>query len=298
MEKIVFKNMYGNIVVGGLLIIAAVLGYFLGWLEDYLPLFVGIILFLLSTKRFIFSFKKIKGKNAILVLVIEYVLDLALVALLIAFENHVNVFIGLIIYIRGFSYLLINYMNTRKIKLLQYVINIGYLTLGAFLMFSSLDLEQALIGGIILLLLFVGAIFLQNGLKELTNKEKQEEELEKEVKEKQKAENKALKDKQKAELKGLEHNLKDKEKIQKLEEQIKEVKEEKQLVVKEKKDLEKQSNLVRKSDVKPNPLESKTVAELKLLAKEKGITGTSTLNKTELIKKIDEKEKPTSDIQI
>lgn len=288
MEKIVFKNMYANIVVGGLLIIAALLGYFLGWLETSLPLFVGVILFLLSTKRFIFSFKKIKGKNAILILVIEFVLDLALIALLIVLEKYVNVFIGLIIYIRGFSYLLINYMNARKIKLLQYVFNIGYLTLGAFLMFSSLELEQALLGGIVLLLLFVGAIFLQNGLKELTIKEKQEEQLEKETKEKQKTENKMLKEKQKAELKGLEQNYKDKQKIQKLEEQIKEVKEEKKIVLKEKKDLQKLNETGQKSDMKVNPLASHTVAELRELAKEKGIKGTSTLNKSELIEKIDQ----------
>lgn len=290
MDKIVFKNMYVNIIIGGLLLLAALLGYFIGWIEDFLPIFVGIILLFLSTKRFAYSFKKAIGKYSTLVLVIEYVLDLVFVALLIVLQNHLNLFIGLVIYIRGVSYLIINYLATRKIKIVQYIFNIGYLTLGAFLLFSSLDIEQAMIIGVAILVLVVGGIYLQYGLQELIKKEEREEKLEKELKEKQKSQSKHLKEKQKAEIKSLEQNEKDNQKIQKLEEQVKLEKERKASVEKENKELEKQVKSVKKTEQKPNPLEEKTVAQLRQIAKEKGLTGYSSLTKAELIAKIDEKK--------
>ena len=48
MEKLVFKNVYLNAVFGGLLIALAILGYFLGFFADYVPIFTGAILILLS----------------------------------------------------------------------------------------------------------------------------------------------------------------------------------------------------------------------------------------------------------
>ena len=137
MEKIVFKNEILNIVFGGLLLIFAIVAYFTKLVEDYLPVIIGVVLILLSIKRFYYSFKKIVSKNATLILVIELILDFVFAGLLIYLADHVELFIGLIIYTRGVSYLIINYVATRKIKVVQYILNIVFVTFGAFLMFTS-----------------------------------------------------------------------------------------------------------------------------------------------------------------
>ena len=47
MEKLIFKNAYLNAVLGFALILFAVLAYFLKWVEDFLPIIVGVVLILL-----------------------------------------------------------------------------------------------------------------------------------------------------------------------------------------------------------------------------------------------------------
>lgn len=281
MEKFIFKNMYVNTVIGVFLVLVSLLGYFLGWIEDSLPYFIGAILLLLSLKRFLYSFKKTVSKNATLILLIEFILDLVFIGLLLYLQDNLNIFIGLVIYIRGVSYLLINYIATRKIRIVQYLMNIGYLTLGAYLMFASINSELILELGIAILILIVGAVFLQAGISALVKKEEQEEARE----QKQKEDIKNLKKKQKAELKGLENNKKDKEKIEKLEDQVKQIKQDQKDLVKKVKETEKQVVQVETIEQEPK-LSSKTVVELKSMAKEQNIAGYSSMTKAELIEKL------------
>lgn len=273
MEKLVFKNHMINITIGALLILFASLGYFLHWIEDALPIIISIVLISLSLKRFIFSFNKIVSKNATLILVIEIILDFIFAGLLIYFQDHIELFIGLIIYTRGVSYLIINYVATRKIKLFQYILNILFLTFGAFLMFTSINSLTFLTVFVTVLILLIGAIFLQSGLVVLINKEKT-----KELDEKAKRIN--------------EKELKTEKKIDKLELKVKSITQEKKKIAEDKKELLKERKI---EQSKPNnEYEMKTVVELKAIAKTLGITGYSQLNKTELIDSILKHKKLTS----
>ena len=277
MEKILFKNMYLNIISGFLLILLSILGYVLHWIEDFLPIFVGIILALLSIKRFIYSFKKQISKNGALVLIIEIVLDLVFVFLLIYLQNYVYIFIGLIIYIRGVAYLVMNYVATRKVRIVQYLFNIGYITIGSFLMFSTLDIDLYMIIGIAFVLLVLGAIYLENGVTSLNKKEHLKKEKEKKIEQKQKAE-----------LKSIENSDKSKKKIDKLENEVKVAKQEQKVTEKENKELQKMVNATEKKAEVKSGLSGKTVVELRQLAKDKNIKGYSTLTKAELISKLQE----------
>lgn len=285
MEKLIFKNMYVNAVIGGLFVLGAILGFVVGWIDQFLPYVIAGILVLLSLKRFVFSFKKIVSKYATLILVIELILDVVFAGLLIYLQDHYNLFIGLIIYVRGVSYLLINYIATRKIKIGQYLLNIGFVTLGSFFMFTSVNSEDVLIIGIAALMFIVGAVFLQAGLTALVNKEELEEAKEEQLKQ----DIKLLKQKQQAELKGLEQNVKAKEKIDKLEDQVKTMKEEQKSLKKQVKETEKtvkdhdHEEEAQKMSYNKAELEEKTVTELKDLAKDKNLSGYSSLKKAELI---------------
>jgi len=135
MEKLLFKNNIVNIVIGVILAIFAVLAYFLGWIGDFLAIFIGIILIALSLKRFIVTFKKVRSRNATAVLMIEIILDLLFGALLIITQQNAEIYLGLVLFIRGFSYLIINYLINREIKFIIYIMNIAFLTVGCFFMF-------------------------------------------------------------------------------------------------------------------------------------------------------------------
>lgn len=296
MEKIVFKNLYLNMLIGALLIVFSFLGYFLGWFADFLPFIIGGVLLLLSLKRFVFTYKKIVSKNATLILVIELALDIIFVGLLFYLQSYIAIFMGLVIYVRGVAYLLINYIATRKIKLVQYLMNIGYVTVGSFLMFASLNGDQILVLGLSFLTLVVGCIYLQNGLVNLVKKEEIEEEKEKQTEEKIKELKKLQEQKEKVEKK----QNKAEEKIEELEKKVKEVEVAHKQTVEEHKKLEKQIITEKKEPVvtpvvKPvvteKPVAAKpkvnyeamTVVELRALAKEKNITGVSQMNKAQLI---------------
>jgi ABC-type multidrug transport system fused ATPase/permease subunit len=283
MEKIVFKNEYLNITLGAVLIVLALVGYFTHFIEEYSPIIIGVVLILLSVKRFAYSFKKITSKNATLILVIEIVLDLVFAGLLIYLQEHLELFVGLIVYTRGVSYLLINYIATRKVKVLQYLLNIVYVTFGSFLMFTSYSSVEFLAIFIFLLTLFVGGVFVQIGLKKIVLLEKQEELQEEETKRKEKLE--------KIEAKS-------EKKITKLKTELNEVKEEQKKINDRNKPaapkgrkiepiVSEGNNTSDNQDVviKVN-LESLTIAELKVIAKERNITGLSQLNKSEIIAKL------------
>ncbi|PAT01197.1 hypothetical protein CI105_08100 [Candidatus Izimaplasma bacterium ZiA1] len=275
MKKIVFKNMYLNIVLGSLLILLSLLGYFLGWIEDFLPIVIGVLLILLSLKRFLYSFKKITSKNASLILILELLLDFLFAGLMIVYKNNIELYIGLIIYIRGISYLLINYIATRKIRIVQYIFNLGYVTFGAFLMFYPLNSITALVLGVSVLLLLVGAIYLQAGVAEQVKRDKKRDKVNKKIK------NSKIVDTAKQDTK-----------IKELEKEVKEVKQENKLVLEEtkqlQKDIDKTKLIMKTVETKAIDYKSKTLAELKAIAKERNLVGVSQLNKAQLISKLKE----------
>ena len=270
MEKLVFKKMYLNFIAGSILIALAITGYFTGWFKDFLPYFFAGVLFLLTTKRFIFQFKKIISKNATLILVIEFALDLIAIGLLVYLRNGVSIFVGIVIYLRGFAYLLINYIASRKIKLPQYILNIFFVTLGSFFMFSNVFTDSVLVASLVIILIIFGVIYLLYAVVALRKKEEKARQLKENEKQQEKVEK--LVEKKNDKIENLEA------KIKKAQNEIKEEK--------------KETKAIEIAPAKPKPkpinLELMTVVELKALATEKGLKGTSQLNKDELIKKLKE----------
>jgi len=160
MEKLYFKNFYINIVIGALLIIFVVVGrFFTSVIEDFLPYMFASVLALITLKRFIYQFKKTSGKNVTLILGFEFFIDMIAIGLLVFLQSHISIFIGLVIYMRGVSYLLINYLSKRKIDLLSYLFNIGFVTLGAFFIFSTILNDERLLWVFTVILFVFGFLY-------------------------------------------------------------------------------------------------------------------------------------------
>ncbi len=257
MKNIVFKNHIVNIIIGVILIAFTITAYFMSWYNEFLAIIVGVVLLGLSIKRFIYSFKKIVSKNATLILVLEIVLDIVFCGLLFYYQEHIQIYAGLILYIRGVSYLVINYITTRKIKLIQYLMNIAYITLGAFLMFTALNFIQYLEIGVAVFVLLLGAFFLYFGIESAVEIKKKKDAV------------------KKVEPKVVPTVLAPAKPVEK--------KVEAATV---------QPEVVKTEPIKPEVVKPKidysklTVAELKVVAKEKGIVNYSALSKVELIDKI------------
>lgn len=272
MNNIVTKNIYVNIIIGVLLVTASLLGYLLGWFEDYLPYVAGGILILLSIKQFYVGFKAVSGKYPTVIVVVEFLLVLALGVLLIYLQDHVGIFIGLIIYLRGLSYLLIDYTNSQPNRLLDYLLHIAYITFGSFLVYTTIDTDTFLVLFIAVLLLILGAIFLQAGLTKLVKKKEAEERF--------------IKDQEE----HLEHVLAQQEEQDVSEEQqdnIEDLKDQLEDCEEDKQDLTDEPEDVPEEDKHPIPsiqdLEAMTVADLRAMAKEHDLQGYSSLTKDKLI---------------
>lgn len=259
MERIVFKNEYLNIVFGAILVIFAAVVYFANYIEDILPYVIGVLLILLSIKRFVFTFKKSNNKNAMFILVIELLLDFAFAGLLIYMLDHVELFVGLIIYTRGVSYLLINYVSTRKVDIMQYIFNIGYVTLGSFLIFTDFSSVTFLSISIVSLIVLVGIIYLQAGIRKLVKKDKKNEFDLEQVKKKEGIISGDLMDDHKVEIEEVVDDHEDEDVIE-----------------------------VNVNNSNQIDYDSLTVTELKAIAKKRKITGISQLKKADLISKIKE----------
>lgn len=167
MKKILFKNDIVNIVLGALIIGLILTAFFLGWMTDFFGIIIGILIIIISIKRFFITFKAVSNRDATAVLVIEIIIDLFTGFMLIVYQGSIGLYLGIALYARGFAYLLINYLATRKGNLLQYFIYIGLLTLGSYLMFGGntyLDVVEIIV---LVLILLLGVDFLGFGIYEV-----------------------------------------------------------------------------------------------------------------------------------
>lgn len=242
MKKITLNNAWINIVVGILLTAFAILSYFLEWYTEFLSIIIGVVILILSVRRFIKSYQKVISKYSTTILIVELLLDFVIVGLMMYYKTNIAIYVGAIIYIRGVSYLVINYITTRKIFLLQYMANIFFVTLGSFLVFTSIDLLGFLEYLTLGLVIVIGVFYLVSGIVDIAHKSKTK--------------------KQPSTL----------SKSNTLTEETK-------------------KSIEAKQPSKPVDYESKTVAELRAIAKERGLRNLSQLKKQELIDLIKEYNK-------
>lgn len=168
MDKLFFKKMYINFTIGVLLVAFVLVGTLLtSIIEDFLPyMFAGVLLFF-TLKRFVVQIKRKTSKNTSLILTFEFVLDMVAIFLLVYLKSNISLFIGVVIYLRGVAYLLINYISRRKVVLLPYLLNIFFVTLGAFFMFSSVLDDQTLLWIFSIILALFGLAYILYGFLQL-----------------------------------------------------------------------------------------------------------------------------------
>lgn len=170
MEKLLFKNAIVNTIIGGLLIVLAIVFYFTGWVGDFLGILVGVIVALVSLKRFFDAVVDTKVGTSRTILFVEIVIDLFAAFMMITQpDKNIGLYLGIVIYTRGFAGLLITYFLSQREKIVLFLLNIIFLTGGAYFLFGGnprLDILEIIITILIFLL---GGFFLFFGVKALKN---------------------------------------------------------------------------------------------------------------------------------
>ena len=168
MEKLLFKNAIINTVIGGLLIVLSIVFYFTGWIGDFLGILVGVIVALVSLKRFFDAIGETKIGTSRTILFVEILIDLIAAFMMITQpDQNIGLYIGVVLYARGFAGLLIAYFLNEKEKILLFLLNVIFITAGSFFLFGGnprLDILEIIITILIFLL---GAFFLFFGVKAL-----------------------------------------------------------------------------------------------------------------------------------
>lgn len=279
MKKILFKNEILNTVIGVLLIAFAIVAYFMDWMDDFFGVIIGIAIILISAKRFIETFRKIKKKETTAILVIEVVADLVCGFVLITTKSdptRIGLFVGIVFYIRGLAYLLINYFATRRSNLLHYFLNIGFITLGSYLIFGG-NTYLDVIGVIILVVIgLVGLLYAVFGIRDIVEKAKKKPKKPKKVEAKKVEVKKAAITKEttapKEAVKQEKMSMTDS------------VKKTLPQTTPAKVEIKVEPTKVVVAPVKPSiDYEQLTVTELKSLCKRRGLSNYATLRKNELI---------------
>lgn len=277
MEKVLFKNEIVNTVLGILLIAFAITVYFTGWINEFFGIIIGIVVILFSGKRFFETFKSVKKKEAVVVLVLEIIADLVCAFMLITSKGTIGLYVGIVIYIRGFAYLLINYLASRKGNIFQYFLNIGFVTLGSYLMFGGNTYLNVLEVIIVVMIGLIGLLYAFFGIREIIEKSKKKPKKIKQPAEKKES---VIVQEVKPVEKKTEKPLASDEKLSMTEAVKKAIpsKDEDKPVV----EITEEPLVV---TPKPTPLdyEKMTVAELKELCKKQGLTNYASLRKNELI---------------
>lgn len=258
MKKILFKNDIANIIIGVLVLGATAAGYFLEWFDDFMAIIIGVVIIVLSVKRFAEAIKLNNIKEAKMLLVLEIVLDLAFGGLLVYYKNNIQLYVGLTVYLRGVIFLFISFLSSKKRKFYIYFINIAIVTLGSYLMFTSTSYAEYLELLLVAILAIVGLVYLLFGIKGYMAYKKANPKAKKTVKA---VEKKPVKVEDKKEIKAVEKTT---------------------------------ATEIKVKENKVNTLENKvavdyenlTIPVLKVIAKDKGITGISGITKAELIKKL------------
>ncbi len=166
MTKLVFKEPLVNLIVGGILVIVSVLGMFVfDWFRDFVNIFAAVIIVYYSVVRFLKEYKKHKNQHALMILSVELVIALVLSVLLVLREIDIYLGIGLVLYLRGFVYLLISQLLKRSTTFVNFLISVGVLTLGAYFYFGRPRIDDIVEWGLFILLTAYGILLIVFGVK-------------------------------------------------------------------------------------------------------------------------------------
>jgi hypothetical protein len=168
MEKLLFKNALTNTIIGGILIVLAIVFYFTGWIGDFLGILVGVIVGLVSLKRFFDAVSETKVGTTRTILFVEIVVDLFAAFMMITQPSkNIGLYLGLVLYARGLAGLLIHYFLNKRQKLILFLLNILFLTGRAYFLFGGNPRLDVLEIVITILVFLLGGFFLYFGVKAL-----------------------------------------------------------------------------------------------------------------------------------
>ncbi|GEM_PF-993062 len=174
MKKFVTKQPIVNIILGVLLLGLSITVIINQELLDETILYIGAgLIVLYATMRIIKEIKIYEQGNVRGILVGEFLIAFIL-AVLLAFVEFftIAIVLGLVIYIQGASHLLILQVLRKVTKLSKFLLYLGLVTLGTFIIFEPYDFEQALRFFVIGLLGVYGLIFLIVGISVLVKRQK------------------------------------------------------------------------------------------------------------------------------
>ncbi len=138
MKKFVLKHPVLNIILGVALIAFAVLGMFVfDWFSDTVNVVVGALIILYTVFRFNRTRAGYKNSNALMIIAVEAVVAITLAVLLIFNELSMSLVLGLVLYLRGFVYLLILQLLKLRRSFEAFLIYMVVLTLGAYIWFGG-----------------------------------------------------------------------------------------------------------------------------------------------------------------
>ena len=154
-----------NLILGVLLLALAVIAmFFTTWIEDIVVYIIAFFIAAFSTFRFLKDYQKTDDKNASIILAAEYVIVLGVAIYLAVYEANAARMVGLVLYLRGFSYLLTLQLLRIKGPFVSFIVYIALLTLGAFMLFTGADSEAYLQYAVFGIIAIYGIILLVYGL--------------------------------------------------------------------------------------------------------------------------------------
>ncbi len=143
MKKFLTGNAVLNLIIGLGFIVGFLVVFFLtDWLEQFVDIVIATLIVVFSSLRYFKDYKNKKSENILLILTGEYAIALLLAALLIFETLSVDVALGLVLALRGFTYMLIMQLLNKRSSFEDFLIYMGILILGTYVLFSGFPLNS------------------------------------------------------------------------------------------------------------------------------------------------------------
>ncbi len=166
MNRLTFKYPVVNLVIGVILIVIAILGMFVfDWFSDFVNIVIALVIMYYSIARFLSERLKYRNKNALYILSVELAIAFLLSVLLVLREVNIYIAIGLVLYLRGLTYLLILQLLKLRTAFLNFIIAIVVLTLGAYVIFVQPDVETLVEYALFIFFIAYGILLVVFGIK-------------------------------------------------------------------------------------------------------------------------------------
>ncbi len=172
MKKLVSKNHLVNIMIGVVFVAFFIVAYFLDYLNDWVNYVAAILILVGSAFRFVKDYKYYTNDRVLLFLVLEFIIAATLAVLLALGELGIqlSIAVGVVLYMRGFVYLLIMQLLSIKQSFPKFLWFMFLLTVGAYVWFGGIPYESELALIALIIGLIIGAFYIFVGINQMTHK--------------------------------------------------------------------------------------------------------------------------------